>query len=69
MELTDENMSKTMKGMEKSMQETRQKAYDKIIAEVMETDIRSSSAIIIDWALAKHFNIETDIFETKEKWI
>ena len=69
LDMEKEAIVKAMKGMDKSIQETRQKAYDKISAEVMKTDMKQSSKIVTVWALAKYFNIEIDIYETKEKWI
>ncbi len=64
-----EVLAKVIEGMNGVIQKTRQSAYENIMAEVMKTDIKPTSRTLIGWALAKHFNIETDIFETKEKWI
>ena len=47
----------------------RLKAYNKIVKDVYDTDMSIANKTIIWTALAKHFDIELEIFETKEEWI
>ena len=58
-----------MESINRQQKETKKQAYDAIMKQVSDTELPLVSKNIIAWALVDYFNIEVDVFETKEEFI
>ena len=67
--LTAEQLRQASENIDVEQQVVRESAYNKICKDVFDTDMILANKNIISWALADHFGIEHDVFETKEKWV
>ena len=67
--LSEDELRQAMKHIDIEQDKVRASAYTKLCKAVFDTDMPLVNKNIISWALADHFNIEYDVFETKEDWI
>ena len=67
--MTKEQLREASKNIDVEQDKVRESAYNKICKDVFDTDMPLVNKNIISWALADHFGIEYDVFETKEEWV